>query len=189
MVGCWRCTYPSIHFFVSRSRSVVRGAVVCVVCVVCCVGVGVDVWKWCCVGVVCCVVVCVCVFVLFCFFLSILFFLFLALSLSFHLLSLSSLFFRSSLFSSRHQTLWKEPINQHGGQLRGITASAQQSVLSLLLSPPLPPPSSPSPPQKKKEEPLGRDGRQAKADYRFREEAKRLLRYLDNRDDVKSGHH
>ena len=23
MVGCWRCTYPSIHFFVSRSRSVV----------------------------------------------------------------------------------------------------------------------------------------------------------------------
>ena len=23
MVGCWKCTYPSIHFFVSRSRSVV----------------------------------------------------------------------------------------------------------------------------------------------------------------------
>ena len=23
MVGCWRCTYPRIHFFVSRSRSIV----------------------------------------------------------------------------------------------------------------------------------------------------------------------
>ena len=71
MVGCSWCTCPSIHFFVSRSRSVVRGAVVCVwcvlcsvlcwcwflvvvvlcvvCCVVCCVGVGV--WWWCCVGV------------------------------------------------------------------------------------------------------------------------------------------
>ena len=26
MVGCWKCTYPSIHFFVSRSRSVVDRA-------------------------------------------------------------------------------------------------------------------------------------------------------------------
>ena len=67
MVGCWRCTYPSIHFFVSRSRSVVdcarvqaftflltktlsrsRSVVWCVV-VVCCGGV-----LWWCVVVVCC---------------------------------------------------------------------------------------------------------------------------------------
>ena len=45
-------------------------------------------------------------------------------SLSFFLLSslllLSSLPLFRSLFSSRHQTLRKEPINQHGGQLRGI---------------------------------------------------------------------
>ena len=62
MVGCWRCTYPSIHLFVSRSRSVVRGATVCsvlcvhegvVLCEVLC-------WCWClvvvvvlCGGVVC----------------------------------------------------------------------------------------------------------------------------------------
>ena len=32
MVGCSRCTYPSIHLCISRSRSVVRGAVVWVVC-------------------------------------------------------------------------------------------------------------------------------------------------------------
>ena len=53
MVGCWRCTYPSIHFFVSRSRSVVW----CVVWCVCGV-------LWWCGVVVCCVVVlwwCVCV--------------------------------------------------------------------------------------------------------------------------------
>ena len=41
MVGCWRCTYPSIRFFVSRSRSfclvsgVVLWVVLCEVLVVC----------------------------------------------------------------------------------------------------------------------------------------------------------
>ena len=39
--------------------------------------------------------------------------------LSSFLFSLLFLFF-FSLFSSCHQTLWKEPINQYGGQLRGI---------------------------------------------------------------------
>ena len=89
---------------------------------------------WC--GVVCCGVVwCgvvwggvyVCVFcVVFLLFLSILFFLFLTLSLFPSLFFPSSLFYPlfsssfSLLFPSRHQTLWKEPINQHGGQLRGI---------------------------------------------------------------------
>ena len=73
MVGCWKCTDPSIHFFVSRSRSVVWWAhiqaftlklkitvgclvcgVVCVWCVVvvCCGGV-VRVVLWWCVCVVC----------------------------------------------------------------------------------------------------------------------------------------
>ena len=33
MVDCSRCTCPSIHLFASRSRSVVRGAMVC--CVLC----------------------------------------------------------------------------------------------------------------------------------------------------------
>ena len=42
MVGCWRCTYPSIHFFVSRSRSVVWCVVWCVCGVLC-------VYMWCCV--------------------------------------------------------------------------------------------------------------------------------------------
>ena len=108
---------------------------------------------WC--GVVWCGVVCVvCVWCVVC--------VVCLLSLSFFLLSsflsslLSSLFSSSfsSLFSSRHQTLWKESINQHGGQhsrhLNVICrrASAQQSVLSLLLSPLLP---LPSPPQKKEE--------------------------------------
>ena len=109
VVGCSRCTYPSIHLFVSKSRSVVRGAVVCCVCmrvlccVVCCVvcvwcvllvlvlvfGGGV-VWWWC--GVVWCGVVCI--FVVFLFFLSTLF---LSCSLSLSFLLLSS--FLSSLFS------------------------------------------------------------------------------------------
>ena len=89
--------------------------------------------------------------------------------LSFFSLFLSSLFFRSSLFSllsslplpllsSRHQTLWKEPINQHGGQLRGIWMwSGARQVHSNRFSPsfsPLPPPFSPSPPQKKKKKEL-----------------------------------
>ena len=96
-------------------------------------------------GVACCVGgVCSCVFVLFCFFLSF--------SLSFLLLSLSSLFFPSSLFCllflflfsllfsppntverTDQPTRW--PTSRH---LKVIwrTAGAQQSVLSLLLSPP-----------------------------------------------------
>ena len=109
MVGCSRRTYPSIHLFVSKSRSVVRGAVVCCVCmrvlccVVCCV-------VWC--GVVWCGVVWCGVY--FCVFLCCCFFSF------FSQLSSFSFFLLSSLFSSRHQTPWKEPINQHGGQHRGI---------------------------------------------------------------------
>ena len=110
MVGCSRCTYPSIHLFVSKSRSVVRGAVVCCVCmrvlccVVCYVVCVVCVWcvvlvlvlafggcvVWC--GVVWCGVVCgvyFCLFVLFSLF-SLNFLLCLSCSLSF---SLSSLFF------------------------------------------------------------------------------------------------
>ena len=58
MVGCRLCTYPSIHFFVSRSRSVVDcahiQAFVCVVCDMC----GVRVV---CVYVYVCVVCCACV--------------------------------------------------------------------------------------------------------------------------------
>ena len=55
MALCSRCTYPSIHFFVSRSRSVVWCVhVACVARVVCCV-------LYVCVHVVLCVVVCVCV--------------------------------------------------------------------------------------------------------------------------------
>ena len=89
MALCSRCTYPNIHFFVSRSRSVVW-------CVVCFVGVGVGVWSWwCCVLCGWCVSLCSCVVLLFfsqlssfSFFLSL-----------FLLLSLSSLFFPSSLFS------------------------------------------------------------------------------------------
>ena len=63
--------------------------------------------------------------------------------------------FLLSLFSSRHQTLRKESINQHGGQHRGIWVwSGAGQVHSSRFSPsssPLPPPFSPSPPQKKKE--------------------------------------
>ena len=180
IVGCPRCTYPSIHLFVSKPRSVVRGAVVCCVhegvvwcvawCVWCVVLVLVLVFGggvvWCCVvwcGVVWCGVY-LCLFVLFfLFFLSIFFLFLLVLSLSlsfFSILSslLSSLFSSafSSLFSSRHQTLWKEPINQHGGQHRGIWMwSGAGQVHSSRFSPsssPLPPPFSPSPPQTKEEE-------------------------------------
>ena len=136
MVGCWRSTYPSIHFFVSRSRSVVRGAVVCVVFVVCCVGVGV--WScWCC---VLCVLVCWCGVVW-----SVVWSLFSLFSLFSSVFTSSS----SSLISSRHQPLWKEPINQHGGQLRGIWmwSGARQVHSSRFSSSssPLPPPFSPSP--------------------------------------------
>ena len=145
------------------------------VCGVCCVLCGVLCWCWrlvvvlcgCCVLWVWCGVGCmyVCVFcVVFLLFISILFFLFLTLSLSpslysFLLLSsfLSSLFSSSlffslprflslSFFPSTHQTLWKESINQHGGQLRR-TAGAQQSVLS---PPPFSPSLLPSPPPQKK---------------------------------------
>ena len=56
----------------------------------------------------------------------------------------------SSLFSSHHQTLWKEPIKQHGGQHRGIWMwSGARQVHSSRFSPsssPLPPPFFPSPP-------------------------------------------
>ena len=128
MVGCSRCTFPSIHFFVSRSRSehprctypsihvetlsksrsVVRGVVVCcgcmrvLCCVVCCMvcvcfvvvlvlvlvfgGGGVVWWLWYVVGC-CCVFLC----------LSVLFFRFLSLCLS---LSCSLSFFLSSFLSS-----------------------------------------------------------------------------------------
>ena len=34
---------------------------------------------------------------------------------------------------------------------------------------------------------MGRDGRQAKAKYRFREDAKRMLKYPEDSDDVKVG--
>ena len=184
MVGCWRCTNPSIHFFVSRSRSVVwqahvqaftlklpqdhgrlpvehisehslfswrrlsrsRSVVWCVVLVVCCFVVAVrvcGVW-WSLAHSLSLALspaspldlsLSISFSLLYLFFLSSFssFSLALALVLSLFLLS---------LIPSRHQTLWKEPINQHDGQLRGIcmwsgrTASAQQSVLSLLLSPP-----------------------------------------------------
>ena len=134
MVGC------SIHFFVSKSRSVVRGAVECCVCMrmLCCV--------------VCCVVWCgvVCIFVSFCVVFSFLSqcssFSFL-LSLSFFLLSsfLSSLFsllflFFSLLFSppntmERTDQPTRRPTSRHLNVI-WHRASAQQSVLSLLLSPP-----------------------------------------------------
>ena len=158
MVGCWRCTYPSIRFFplkitVGCPRCcgvlfVHEGVVSC--CVVWCVAwcvwcvVLVVVWCVCCVGGECCVVFlfsvnslrslsCSLFFLLLSFFLS-------SCPLLFSLFSLLS-----SLFSSRHQTVWKESINQHNGQLRGIWMSSRFSP-----SPsPLPPPFSPSPPQKR----------------------------------------
>ena len=151
-VGCRLCTCPSTHFFVSRSRSVVR--VVLVLAsgggVVCCVGV---VW-WC--GVVWSGVGCMFVFfcVVFLFFLSILFFLLLTLSLSFSLLSfislLSSLLFSLPrfLFSSLHVT-------KHCGKNRSHNTAANfeacecdlahgrcTAVGSLSSSYPLPPSSS-----------------------------------------------
>ena len=33
--------------------------------------------------------------------------------------------------------------------------------------------------------PVGRDGRQAKAEYRFREDGKKFVKYLEDSDDVK----
>ena len=120
MVGCSRCTYPSIHLFVSRSRSVVRGAMVCCVlcvhegvvlrgvcdvCVVCCVGVGVW-WWWCCVLLGLCGGE-VCIFVSFSLF-SLSSLLSLSCSRSFFLLSslfsLPFLFFFSLHFSPRRPT-------------------------------------------------------------------------------------
>ena len=70
MVGCWRCTYPSIHFFVSRSRPSVDCARVQAFTFLltktlsrsrsgCLVRGGVCVWCWWCVSCVCtCGVVC-----------------------------------------------------------------------------------------------------------------------------------
>ena len=100
MVGCSRCTYPSIHLFVSKSRSVVRGAVVCCVCmrVLCCVVCVCWCWSlvvvvWC--GVVWCGVVWYGVyFFVFSLFFSQLYFSF-ALSLSFFSLL-------SSLLATKH---------------------------------------------------------------------------------------
>ena len=147
MVGCSRCTYPSIHLSDSKSRSVVRGAVVCCVCmrvlccVVCCVGVGVGVWWWCC--VVWCVFLCLFVF-FFSFFSQCSSFSFL-LYLSFFLLSssLSSLFssfFSFSLLFSLPNTMertdqpTRRPTSRHLNVIWRRT-SAQQSVLSLLTPP------------------------------------------------------
>ena len=131
-------------FFVSRSRSVVRGAVVCVVCVVCCVGVGVRSW-WCCVLCGWCVFLCFCVVLLFFSQFS---------SFSFFLLSsfplLSSLFCLLFLFLFLFTLLFsppntvertdqptRRPTSRHLNVI-WRTAGAQQSVLSLLLSSLLP---------------------------------------------------
>ena len=174
MVGCWRWTYPSIHFSLDEDTqdhgrlSGVRCGVCGVLCFLCPCGVcGVG-----CVCIhellcrcVCCVVVCcvggVCfrVFVMFLlFFLNPLLSLACSLSLSFSLLSLfsllSSVFSSSSLFSllfsppntvERTDQPTRRPTSRHLNVI-WRTASAQQSVLSLLLSPP---PFSPSPPQKR----------------------------------------
>ena len=131
--------YPSIHLFVSKSRSVVRGAVVCCVCmrVLCCVVcVGV--------GVVCMFVSFFCVF-----YLS-----FFSQCSSFSFFFSLFLFFFSLLFSppntmERTDQPTRRPTSRHLNVI-WRRASAQQSVLSLLPSP-LPPPFSPSPPQKKEE--------------------------------------
>ena len=162
MVGCWRCTYPSIHFF--RLKITVGCPRCCGVCCVC----GVLCWCWCLVVVVLCVVwvVCFCVFVLFCFFFSILFFLFLALSLSFFLLSsfplLSSLF---SLLSSLPLPLLSSLLaTKHCGKNRSTNTAANFEAFEGDLAHgrctavgSLPPslssllPFSPSPPKKKDE--------------------------------------
>ena len=132
-VGCLTSTYPSIHFFVSRSRSVVdcarvqaftflltktlsrsRSVVWYVVWCVCSVWCGVCVVVlWWCVCVVC--VVCV-----LCGVGSLAPSLTLALALVLSLsLSLLSSFFPSThsslLFPSRQQTLYKALINKRGG--------------------------------------------------------------------------
>ena len=107
------------------------------VCVVCCVGVGVGVWWWCCVvwfGVY------FCLFVLFFSFSLNFIYSFLSSSPLSSLLSIFSLslplfsllFLFSSLSSSRHHTL----MVRTDQPTRWRRASAQQSVLSLLLSPP-----------------------------------------------------
>ena len=131
MVVCSRCTYPSIHLFVSKSWSVVRGALVCFVCIrvlvlVLVFGGGV---VWC--FVVWFVFVCICFVFLFSSF-----FLF-ALSLF-----LSSLFFPLlSLLLSPPNTMERtdQPTRRPtSSQLNVIwrRASAQQSVLSLFVTPP-----------------------------------------------------
>ena len=142
-VGCLVNTYPSIHKNSQdhgRLSEVLWCVVCCVLCgcmrVLCCVMSCVLCDELCCVVVVLCGVWCVC------FFLFLYFSLFLSFSPSLSLNSLLSLsrslsFFLVlsffclvflflfsllplSLFSSLHQTLWKEPINQHGGQHRGM---------------------------------------------------------------------
>ena len=144
MVGCSRCTYPSIHLFVSRSRSVVRGALVC--CVLC-VHEGV---------VLCGVLVLVfggggvvCMFVSFCvFFFSFFSQFFFSCSRSFFLLS-SFLLLSSSVLSSLPVfllcSLLATAANFEAFQC-DLAHDKCTAVGSLL-----PPPFSPSSPKKKKE--------------------------------------
>ena len=159
MALCSRCTYPSIHFFVSRSRSVVWQAHIQAFTLklpqdhgrLSIVRIskhslfswrrhsqdhgrlsGVCMWR---VWVVCVHVWCVVKLGT------------LSLSCSFsYSCSCSCSFSFSSLFSCRHQTLWKETINQHGGQDRGIWMwSGAGQVHGSRFSPsssPLHPPSS-----------------------------------------------
>ena len=136
-------------FFVSRSRSVVRGAMVCVVCVVCCVGVGVRSW-WCCVlcgccvGVVwwvvvwcgvwvlcwCCVGVGWCVCVFFSFFSQFS-------SFSFSFSQFSSLFLRATKHCARtDQPTWRPTSRRSDVTWDG---SLPHPLSSLLPSPPPPP--------------------------------------------------
>ena len=138
MVGCSRCAYPSIHLFVSKSRSVVRGAVVCCVCmkVLCCVVVLRGV-VWC--GVYFSVFLC-CFSLFLSFFFSLSFLLSLSSFLS-SLFSLLFLFFFSLPFSPPNTTArtdqpTRRPTSRHLNEI-WRRASAQQSFLSLL--PSLPP--------------------------------------------------
>ena len=122
----------------------------CGVCVVCCVGVGVDVWKWCC---VLCGGVCFCVFcVVLLFSLNSLLSLSCSLSLSLFPSSLS--FFLLSSFALLSSLL----ATKHCGKNRSTNTAANfealRQVHSSRFSPsssPLPPPFSPSHTQKKKE--------------------------------------